>query len=257
MVAKPDVTPLDEAMVTDELPARGPASVGGLFAIGPTAATLLSLPMWLGLLWFASREQHGFVAFAVGAAAMVFYAAQGLFAQDLARGQVKREVGRIQEDVRRRIAYLDASNEGFSRRYLEARLGEEIKRSQRYSLPLSVVVLRTRAGENGLESWQEATSEVIGTASRLLRTEDIFAHYGGALYAIVLPHTDRLNARGAIRRLAKGFAERSPEFGVAELRHGVDTVEGLLSAAQRNLEDERFRGLRGEVSWNDDDDEIT
>jgi GGDEF domain-containing protein len=201
-----------------------------------TRLALLSAPVWIGLLWAATRTENEVLPFAVGVAVVLFYGAQVLSAADQSQADFRVQLARIQEDLDRRLRLLDMSDAGISRRYVESRLEQEMKRSQRYRLPLTLVIMRTHSAASGLEAWQALTSEVMSAASRLLRTEDVFGHLEGPEFAVILPHTPRSQAEIVIGRLGAGLAAYSPAFGTADAGRPGATVDGLLSDARADLD---------------------
>jgi len=134
-------------------------------------------------------------------------------------------------------------------REFQRRLREEWQRSERYSVPLSLVffdldnfkrlndTLGHQAGDRAL---QEFATLVAGGA----RANDIAARYGGEEFAVILPHTDaKMAVRVAerIRRATQEFvflADETPtrvtvSAGVATYPsiEDVDSVDGLIRAA--------------------------
>jgi GGDEF domain-containing protein len=199
---------------------------------------LLAAPIWLLLVWSALQFEGRWLAFGVAAGAVLFYCAQALAAGVEAEAAFRARAVRLQAVVEHRLGRLDFSDAGMSRRYIETRLEQEIRRSQRYKLPLTVVLMRTWAREADWVQWQEEAAEVMAVASEILRTEDIFGHLSGPEFAIILPHTPRTQADVVIQRLGQSLAEHAPRFGVAQLGESEPGVAELLQAAREDLEAE-------------------
>jgi GGDEF domain-containing protein len=178
---------------------------------------------------------------------MLSYTSQVLAAAEQAQSAFRVQLAQVQERVSRRLGQMDFSDAGMSRRYLETRLNEEIKRSQRYRLPLSLLVVRISMTRADWNKWQELTSEVLSASSRLLRTEDIFGHLDGPEFAVILPHTDQDAAEVVIKRLEAGLSAHAPAFGIAQVDRDSSTVAALLEAARADL-DTRLAAAAGASS---------
>jgi hypothetical protein len=137
-----------------------------------------------------------------------------------------------------RIAWLTQRN------VLE-RLGEEVTRSQRYAVPLSVVL-----GELDGDSPQPEHGERIGWVARQIsgskRRCDVAGQYGPNGFLLLLPETTDEGARGYCRRLLP-LLERPEEMpegvktpprvrvAVASFSSSSATVQSLLSRAEERL----------------------
>ena len=133
------------------------------------------------------------------------------------------------------------------------KLREEWERSERYKLPLSLVMLDLddfkRVNDSvGHPSGDRVLREFAVLVSGGARGTDLAARYGGEEFAMILPHTDRERAQHVAERLRAAVAEFSflePEHplrltvsaGVATFASGPDiaSAEQLVSAADRAL----------------------
>lgn len=161
------------------------------------------------------------------------------------------ENARLYEDARK-LADRDPLTGFYNHRFLHERLGEEVVRTQRARRPLSVLMLDLDDfklvndtfghlfGDRVL-TW---TAELIRST---LRGSDIPARYGGDEFAIVLPETDRDEARAAAERILGAFREQSfqgeqrgpvpigASIGVATYPADGRTATDLISAADQAL----------------------
>lgn len=82
----------------------------------------------------------------------------------------------------------------FNRRHLDRSLIEEVARSQRYGLPLSISSLdidhfKRINDRYGHEAGDQVLISLGEVGTRELRESDILARYGGEEFLVVLPHT--------------------------------------------------------------------
>jgi diguanylate cyclase (GGDEF)-like protein len=178
---------------------------------------------------------------------------------------VALENARLHEAIERQ-AITDDLTGLYNRRYFYERLRQEFRRSVRYRVPLSLLMLdlddfrlvNDRCG-------RRVGDEVLGEVGRVLLKEirrdvDLAARYGGEEFAVLLPNTPTASAPTAtdhraadvaglvgerIRRYVEGapFAGRPEEpslrvtvsVGVATWPGDADDGEGLLAAADKAL----------------------
>jgi PleD family two-component response regulator len=148
---------------------------------------------------------------------------------------------RFQESLQQRRS---ASDNEFSVTYFMARLEQEVRRSRRYELPLSVLILQLAADA----SEGSALAAVVTGSARLLRAEDTFAFLGVGEFAFFLPHTDPSGARIVARRLVTTLGRFAPSAGVASLDPKDGTsAKDLLAAARREVS-----RIETTKAWNED-----
>ncbi len=133
------------------------------------------------------------------------------------------------------------------------RLREEWERSERYKVPLSLVMLDlddfkrvndTRGHLAGDRVLREFAALVVGGA----RTTDLAARYGGEEFAMLLPHTDRERAErvaGRVRAAVADFTFLEPDAplrmtvsaGIATFAPGlgISSFNELVAAADKAL----------------------
>ena len=160
-------------------------------------------------------------------------------------------------------AITDGLTGAYNGDYLKRRLEEEISRSDRYSLPLTVLVLDLQGlpepifdADDSLDSSVDQIFagpahrllEAVGNAVRgSLRTHDLFARLRRSRFAVVLPHTSRRSVQAVVDRLQASVAliqgdPDNPEssaaglsvrVGVAELGPRMDATTLLARAEPR------------------------
>src|SRR5205814_8219591 len=81
-----------------------------------------------------------------------------------------------------------------NRRYLEARLTEELSRSKRYNYPLSFMMIdiddfKFYNDRNGHQTGDRALEIMAQCLKAALRKVDVASRYGGEEFSILLPQT--------------------------------------------------------------------
>ena len=127
-------------------------------------------------------------------------------------------------------AQFMASRDGltglFNHRSFYQRLEEEIKRSKRHHVPLSLVILDTDCLKRLNDSYGHLIGdELLRVFARLItstvRRSDIVARYGGDEFAILLPHTTPEAATALCERLRKRIEGHPFAIGEAIERLGA------------------------------------
>jgi diguanylate cyclase (GGDEF)-like protein len=147
----------------------------------------------------------------------------------------------------------------FNVRQFHSRLDGEIDRAQRFSTPLSLVMLdidkfKSVNDNHGHQQGDRVLVEVARVLRRLSRDVDLPARYGGEEMAVVLPQTDLAGAEQQAERMRAaieamqiprldggGLLPITASFGVASFPgEGADKTE-LIAAADAAL----YRAKRG------------
>lgn len=165
------------------------------------------------------------------------------------RAMLKEKAGEFEQ-----LSVTDALTGLLNRRYIEERLIEEVKRSNRHGYPMSFVMLdvdhfKSYNDQFGHPAGDEAL-KIVGQVLRdTLRGADVAARYGGEEFAILLPQTTSDEAAVIAERLRVNV--ESAEFpcrdvtvsiGVASGSAELCTTDGLIKAADRALYDAKRNG---------------
>jgi len=140
-----------------------------------------------------------------------------------------------------------------NRRYLEARLAEELSRSKRYSYPLSFMMIdiddfKVYNDLNGHQAGDRALEITAQCLRAALRKVDVASRYGGEEFSILLPQTTLQEAgvlADRIRRRIIGTAfphgKSQPleavtvSIGLSSFSEALDSAEAIVRAADRAL----------------------
>lgn len=105
-----------------------------------------------------------------------------------------------------KMALLDPLTGLFNRRYIEQRLEDEIKRSQRHGRPLSVILFDLDEFKQVNDTYGHGAGDSLLKAfadrlSRATRGSDASARYGGDEFLVVLPECKPENVQHVLKRL--------------------------------------------------------
>lgn len=162
----------------------------------------------------------------------------------------------------KRIVQLESENitdpltKVYNRRYLERRLDEEVARSRRYSLDLSVLMLDLDHFKRVNDSYGHQAGDItLSTISSLLKADlrdlDIVARYGGEEFLVICTNTaidGAAQVAERLRRLIELYQIQVPDsaggsqiirisasIGVASFSASLDSREKLVQAADKAL----------------------
>jgi len=162
----------------------------------------------------------------------------------------------------RRIILLESENitdpltKVYNRRYLDRRLAEEVVRSKRYTLDLSVLLLDIdhfkRVNDRYGHQAGDVTLSTLGSLFKTgLRDSDVVARYGGEEFLVICTNTAIDGAAlvaERLRRLVESQQVQIPDssggsqtiqisisIGAAGLSASVDSKEKLVQAADQAL----------------------
>jgi diguanylate cyclase (GGDEF)-like protein len=140
-----------------------------------------------------------------------------------------------------------------NRRYMEARLAEELSRSRRYDYAMSFMMIdiddfklyNDRNGHQAGDRALEITAQCLRAA---LRKVDVASRYGGEEFSILLPQTDlheagviadRIRRRVSETKFPHGNAQPlgslTVSIGLSSYSAALDSAEAVIRAADRAL----------------------
>ena len=140
-----------------------------------------------------------------------------------------------------------------NRRYMEARLSEELNRSKRYDFPLSFMMIdiddfKHYNDRNGHQAGDRALEITAQCLRSTLRKADVASRYGGEEFTILLPQTtmkeagaiaDRLRQQIMTARFPHGESQPlgavTISIGLSTLSPSLDSVDAIIRAADRAL----------------------
>lgn len=126
----------------------------------------------------------------------------------------------------------------YNKGYFETRLSEEIKRSERYAFPLTMILFSTEQLEfitekYGTESADSLLKELSGLLTKDLRGSDLLARTANDRFSMLMPHTSVNQALIAWERLLQTVAEHP--FALKGDNFYV-TLKGVLTPLNREVE---------------------
>lgn len=140
-----------------------------------------------------------------------------------------------------------------NRRYMEARLAEELNRSKRYEFPMSLMMIdiddfKLYNDRNGHQAGDRALEITAQCLRSTLRKVDVASRYGGEEFTILLPQTtlkeagaiaDRLRRQVMTTKFPHGDSQPQGavtiSIGLSSLSSSVDSAEAIIRAADRAL----------------------
>jgi len=140
-----------------------------------------------------------------------------------------------------------------NRRYLEARLAEELSRSKRYNYPLSFMMIdiddfKLYNDLNGHQAGDRALEMTAQSLRAALRKVDVASRYGGEEFSILLPQTsleeagaiaDRIRRRIMSTKFPHGGSQPlrmvTASIGLSCFSPALNSAEAIVRAADRAL----------------------
>jgi diguanylate cyclase (GGDEF)-like protein len=140
-----------------------------------------------------------------------------------------------------------------NRRYLEARLAEELSRSKRYDYPLSFMMIdiddfKLYNDQNGHQAGDRALEITAQCLRAALRKVDVASRYGGEEFSILLPQTDLQEAGVIADRIRRKINDTNfthgksqplgavtVSIGLSTFSPALDSAEAIVRAADRAL----------------------
>ncbi len=165
------------------------------------------------------------------------------------RAALKEKAGEFQQ-----LSVTDALTGLLNRRYIEERLMEEIKRSNRHGFPMSFMMLdvdhfKSYNDEFGHPAGDEALKLVGHVIRETLRGADVAARFGGEEFAILLPQTTAVEAVTIAERIRINVALKELPYrrvtlsiGVASCSAELCLAPNLVAAADKALYEAKRQG---------------
>ncbi len=165
------------------------------------------------------------------------------------RATLKEKAGEFEQ-----LSVTDALTGLLNRRYMEERLSEEIKRSNRHGFPMSFMMLdvdhfKSYNDEYGHPAGDAALKIVAQVIRETLRSADVAARFGGEEFSILLPQTTAEEAAAIAERLRSNiehanFPHRlvTTSIGVASCSADLCASADLVSAADKALYEAKRQG---------------
>jgi diguanylate cyclase (GGDEF)-like protein len=165
------------------------------------------------------------------------------------RVTLKHKAGEFEQ-----LSVTDALTGLLNRRYLEERLTEEIKRSNRHGYPMSFMMIdvdyfKAYNDTFGHDEGDKALKLVGHCLKDSLRGADVAARYGGEEFSILLPQTTPDEAKIIGERVRENV--ESTEFpnrkvtvsiGIASCSHIICTPQDIIKAADKALYEAKRQG---------------
>ncbi len=174
---------------------------------------------------------------------------------------------RFHEEIER-LATTDSLTGLYNHRFFYERLKEEIKRSRRYHLNLSVIMIdlddfKAFNDRYGHLVGDYILKEVAKKLKRVIRETDVLSRYGGEEFAIILPQTSTKEAKCVAERIKRSIEEmvlknENTYLGKLTLSagvstypfHGINETE-LIGAADKALYVAKNQGKNQVVTFGD------
>lgn len=172
------------------------------------------------------------------------------------RASFKHKAGELAQ-----ISVTDSLTGLLNRRYIEARLAEEIKRSNRHGFPMSFMMLdvdhfKSYNDEFGHPAGDEALKLVGAVIRDTLRGADVAARFGGEEFSILLPQTKIEEALTIAERIRHNIEHANFEHRLVTVSIGVASCSAelcvsadLVSAADQALYESKRRGRNRVLSF--------
>lgn len=158
------------------------------------------------------------------------------------RASLKEKAGEFEQ-----LSVTDPLTGLLNRRYIEERLMEEIKRSNRHGFPMSFVMLDVDSFKSYNDQFGHPAGDLalklVGHVIReTLRGADVAARYGGEEFAILLPQTTSDEAATIAERIRRNIEEANfphrtvtASIGIASCSADLCSLTNIIAAADKAL----------------------
>lgn len=165
------------------------------------------------------------------------------------RAELKQKAGEFEQ-----LSVTDALTGLLNRRYLEERLAEEIRRSNRHGFPMSFMMIDVDEfksyNDNFGHTEGDKALQIVGVCLKeTLRGADVAARYGGEEFSILLPQTNLEEAAVIAERVRERVAQTdfpnrkvTISIGIAGCSLELNSSPDLIQAADKALYEAKRQG---------------
>jgi diguanylate cyclase (GGDEF)-like protein len=145
----------------------------------------------------------------------------------------RSEFYRRSEELKK-ISITDALTGLLNRRYFQDRLAEEVERSKRHRLPLSLIIIdiddfKSFNDRYGHLAGDEALKTTARTLKNSIRAIDVAARYGGEEFTVILPQTTKQDAMIIAERFCREIEKFN--FHMEKAQQGLTRLTVSLGLA--------------------------
>jgi diguanylate cyclase (GGDEF)-like protein len=179
------------------------------------------------------------------------------------RAELKERAGQFEQ-----LSVTDALTGLLNRRYMQERLLEETKRSNRHGYPMSFMMIdvdefKSYNDNYGHPAGDEALKLVGNVIRETLRSADVAARFGGEEFAILLPQTTSNEARMIADRIRTNIENTKFPHRTVTISIGVSSCSAelcqdadLVSAADKALYRAKRSGRNRVLAFEDELDKV-
>lgn len=147
---------------------------------------------------------------------------------------IERSEYYMRSEELKKISITDPLTTLLNRRYFQERLHEEVERSKRHNLPLSLIMIdidhfKPFNDRYGHLAGDEALKLAAACMRNTIRTIDVAARYGGEEFTIILPQTTKVSAHIIAERICREIEKIEFAFVKGENKQGITVSIGLAS----------------------------
>jgi len=140
----------------------------------------------------------------------------------------------------KRLAITDALTGAYNHRYFQTRIEEEIKRADRYTRPLSLIMVdvdyfKKYNDTHGHLMGDEVLKGVANTLKRWTRVIDVVSRYGGDEFTLLLPETDEEGAMIVAKRLKSEIEETYFPLESSQPEGSITVSMGIASFPENGM----------------------
>jgi two-component system, cell cycle response regulator len=140
----------------------------------------------------------------------------------------------------REMAIRDGLTQAYNHKYFKQRLEQELRRSDRYDLPLSLAIIdvdhfKQINDGHGHQAGDAVLCQLVRLLGLQTRRVDVLARYGGEEFALVMPHTPLDGATLVMNRICAQISRSDFIFdggGVEAQRLAVTVSAGVTCRAK-------------------------